>query len=178
MKYLETFPWPKGCGIVDVASKPLLAKKFAAYSCSGTIDVVLASAANIREKTLFNNILLGIALKKPSNSKSDETYHQQVVLQHLCASMQNHNAGVLTLLTDLNEYWCFIWFGGRRRILKRTTNLKHAKFLLKNMFNIDVKSICPECFSSRLSWIDCFPETKKLFPEGCMAAMPISDQAT
>jgi hypothetical protein len=154
MKYLETFPWPEDCGIVDGFSQRLLSRTIFDYSFKGTIDVALASAANIREQTLFHNILLGIEIKKPSAIDEDDHH---AIIQHLCASHQNWNTGVLTLLTDLNDFWCFFWFGRRRCIFKCRTNASQAKFLVKNMFNAEVASDCPEEFYSRLSWNACFP---------------------
>lgn len=160
MEYLNSFSWPEGFGLVDLAlEKDLLCSRFADFSFSGTIDVALATLGVIREDIVEYNILLGIELKKPVESK--ETYHSQIVMQHLCAARQNPDTGVLTLLTDLNKLWCFFWFGRPRKIFKRTTSIAQAKFLLKNLFNSEVEGHCPEAFHSRLSWNDCFSSNQR-----------------
>lgn len=160
MEHLNRFPWPEGCELVNVASKnDLLSQRFADFSFTGTIDVALSATGNIRANVVGYNILLGITLKKPV--ECEVIYHNQVVMQHLCSSCQNPNTGVLTLLTDLNELWCFFWFGSPWSIFKCCANIMEAKFLLKNMFNSEVKDCCPEGFHSRLSWYDCFSSNER-----------------
>jgi hypothetical protein len=155
MEYLGTFPWPDGYRIVDVVSqKNLLKTSFGGFSFGGTIDVVLTTTDGATDDALSGKVFLGIELKKPSNSATDLTYQKQVIIQHLSASYLFPDTKVLTLLTDLNDLWCFFWLDQSGCICKRNTNVTLSKFLVKNMFDPDVESLCPVGFQSRLSWND------------------------
>jgi len=117
--------------------------------------MILASKIGI--PSTENNTLLGIELMKPwKPDVSKATYCTQVVIQHLCSSFHNRSTGMLTLLTDLNDFWCFFWFGSDQYIIQCRTNITQARFLLKNMFNSDAENNFPEGFQSRLSWNDFF----------------------
>jgi hypothetical protein len=155
MGYLGAFPWPNGFIILDVSrQKDLLKTGFTGFSFGGTIDVVLTTADGSAAGAFIGNIFLGIELKKPSGTGSVKTYHKQVIVQHLSASFRCPDIRVLTLLTDLNDLWCFFWLGPDGCICKRKTDVAGSKFLVKNMFNLEAASNCPEGFQSRLSWND------------------------
>jgi hypothetical protein len=109
--------------------------------------------------------LPALAIELEKRYVTDEEDYKAIV-QHLCASRQNWKTGVLTLVTDLNDFWCFFWFGRRHRIFKRRTNASQTKFLL--LFNSEAARDCPEGFSSRVSWDDCFPSNPMQRCFGCL----------
>jgi hypothetical protein len=162
MDHMKKLPWPEGYNVMDVAYNKMLSCKFANLSFKGSIDVVLATTWNVKEKTVKGNILLGVELKKPLKSEKPESaYWNQVVVQHICASFCNPDTGMLTLLTDLNEYWSFFWFGTTNSIFKISASKALAMFLLNNMFNANVEGQCPTGFHSRLSWNEIFPSHQR-----------------
>ena len=156
MTYLRSvITWPEGHELVDTSSTTLFTKVIIGSSLvTGSIDVILVDNDNVRDFNLSNNIRLGIELKKKVIAKN----HSQACIEHLCASKLNNENTVLTVLTDLNETWFFVYFGSGRRLRKLKTSRREAKYLLDNMFNQADEILFPVDFVNRLTWNDFFSE--------------------
>jgi hypothetical protein len=153
ISFLEKISWPDGYLIVDVANMQLFSEvNLGHYNFNGNVDVILLDNGSARSLNYKYNIRLGIEIKK----NIEVNNHNQACMEHFCASSLNFEKSVLTLLTDLNENWVFIYFGSRAKLHKLNTNARAAKFLLENMFNPAKQSELdfPEEFICRLSWND------------------------
>jgi hypothetical protein len=153
MEFLNQVSWPHHYKIVDVAKTGLLFTNvpLASYRFKGSIDVILLDNGNAESKNYKDNIRLGIELKKPDLK---DQHHNQACIEQLCAASLNYENSVLTLLTDLNDAWFFIYFGSNAKLYKLGTSRSEAKFLLDNIFNQNelAQSCFPEDFVDRLSW--------------------------
>jgi hypothetical protein len=153
MEFLnQIFSWPQNYKIVDVSKASLFSNvKLARYRFKGSIDVILLDNGSAESVNYKNNIRIGIELKKPVLTNQN---HTQACIEQLCAASLNYENSVLTLLTDLNDAWIFIYFGSNAKLYKLRTSRSEAKFLLDNMFNQNEleQSCFPEDFVNRLSW--------------------------
>lgn len=149
MSFLTEISWPDDYSIVDASTYKLFSRvKLDKYCFNGGIDIILLTKSNIASNNYTNNIRLGIEIKKEVKNK----HHSQACIEHLCAASLNQNETVLTLLTDLNDNWVFVYFGLHGRLHKLSTLQHEAKFLLENIFNGDESLDLPEDFVNRCTW--------------------------
>jgi hypothetical protein len=152
MTYLvATFTLPYDCTLVNMASeKNLFDTPISALPHGGSIDVVL-TMANIPAKNkndMIKKMVMGIELKKSLQSAEKESHVRQGVMQLLNPSALCPDTGVVVLLTDLNEVWRFFWLGPDRKVIRCSTSIVEAQFLVKNLLNPEVANQCPEFFHS------------------------------
>ena len=163
MDFLNTISWPEGHSIVDAARCNIFPGVILGqYRFSGSIDVILLDNGSIESYNYTNNIRLGIEVEK----KIEEKHHNQACMEHLCASSLNWNRTVLTVLTDLNESWFFLYFGLNSNLHKIKTDSRAAKFLLENMFNHAKlpEWYFPEDFPNRLTWNEFVSSSSQFLP--------------
>ena len=158
MKYLEELSRPEETILHNTNSQAsLLSTKLEVFDLkfSGNIDVVMVASQFRHMEAVGQNILMGIELKKPDNNSPQN--HHQAVLQHIAASFLNYDTAVVTLLTDLNDRWKFIWFGKPKYVMFYVaTSRAEAKYLIQHALDKE-KVSAPTSFFERLSWEKMFP---------------------
>jgi hypothetical protein len=155
MTHLNQISWPFGYEIADGSSNTFHAEVIRSKFV-GSIDVVLVPVGE--RATFHEGIRLGIELKKKKKKKTATAKLadvRQASIEHICAAVINNDQTMLSMLTDLNTMWMFIYFGHGRTFHRVVTTRNQAVFLLENIFNDKVEGIeFPVNFSDRLSWRD------------------------
>jgi len=129
----------------------------------GNIDLVLAHKRHRVTATTRHHMWAGIELKKQDN-KSDNEILRQVVLQHLSASYNNANTGILTIMTDLGPRWHFYWFSKEmnRLMAYHVQSKGEANYLIRHMMvssgSASAPTSVPIDFLNRASWNVMFPQ--------------------
>jgi hypothetical protein len=107
----------------------LLSKLVGTMSIKGTCDVVLCRQADIDVKTLRQNLLIVMELKK----KVNESNVPQAVAEHIVACMCSPRNRVVTVLTDMVDSFQFWWLSGTdQSILTCKTDCKTGWWLLSH----------------------------------------------
>lgn len=150
IKYIVFPPCSK---LFDTAGKKKFFNvKMLGYHIVGSIGVVLAADRHQDATTVqvVSNMWAGIELKK---NATGETCQRQAILQHLAASFLNPDEGILTILTDIYQTWCFYWFSKQKnRLMKyKASCWDEATYLIRNMMEKNSQISTPQDFLNRAS---------------------------
>jgi len=169
MAYLEQIQFPEGVKLFDCSGDaqflstmlPVVDRKL-----KGNIDVAVGRHMDQDISTVRQNMLLGIELKKGGgNNGNSHAIQRQVVMQHLAASYLNREAGILTLMTDLNARWIFFWFKAESKASRAPKDLmrleatrSEAVYLIQHFLDRSDNGnvYVPDSFLDRASWDQLF----------------------
>ena len=80
---------------------------------SGTTHVAIAKSQHVHNNAIRNNIEILLEVKTPQNmSQKDHT--PPTIAKHFAAAYLNPDHAVVSVLTDFNQHWTFVWFAKRR----------------------------------------------------------------
>ncbi|RPB23234.1 hypothetical protein L211DRAFT_279841 [Terfezia boudieri ATCC MYA-4762] len=113
------------------------------YVLKGTTDVVILQNVYIRSRNILGGMQVIVELKKQVGDQDT----RQVTLELISANVFS-NYGVVVLLTDLNEYWHFLWLTKETRIEEIVLGLHCGVALLEDILHgrgSEEKPYCTRC---------------------------------
>ena len=111
------------------------------YVLKGTTDVVIVQNAYIRPRNILGGMQVVVELRK----KGDDQDARQATLELISANVFA-NYAVVVLLTDLKEYWHFLWLAKETYIKGIVPGLRSGGALREDILHGSGSEEVPRCF--------------------------------